>query len=300
MKTSLASTFDHLFNHNIKNHIKNIIIYDRNDQWSVDQCIDEKDHEIWKELYNNAYSLAFDNGIDMYKNGITNFCNMVEDFSYNIPNLNNISSIINSHTGWQIKVVAGFVDEIIFFRLLRDKFFPSSDIIRQSKRFYEKYKNTNVRNDLSYTPEPDIFHEIFGHAPFLFSTTYCDLLQSIGELGCEILEHTTLTEDLKIHNLKRLQNFVWWTLEFGLMKSNNKRGFDIYGAGILSSSNEIENSIKSKNIIDYDIQTVIMTRFDYSELQDRYFLIDSFDYLVKSFKENKNLFLYNGGKYKDI
>ena len=37
-----------------------------------------------------------------------------------------------------------------------------------------------------------------------------------------------------------------------------------------------------------------MTRFDYSELQDRYFIIDSFDDLIKSFNENKSLFFYNG------
>ena len=80
------------------------------------------------------------------------------------------------------------------------------------------------------------------------------------------------------------------------MKIDNERGFDIYGAGILSSSNEIKHAINSKNILDYDIETVIMTRFDYSELQDRYFLIDSFDFLVKSFNENKNLFLYKGDK----
>ena len=296
MKTSLTSKYDYLFEHDVKNYVKNIIIYDNNDEWSVEQYVDDKEHEIWKELYNNTYSLAYDNSIEMYKNGITNFCNLPIDFPDKMPNLNNISSIINNETGWKIKVVAGFVDEIIFFRLLRDKFFPSSDIIRLSERFHKKYKNTNVRNDLSYTPEPDIFHEIFGHAPLLFSKKYCDLLQSIGALGCEILENTSFSEDLKIHNLKRLQNFVWWTIEFGLMNIDNERGFDIYGAGILSSSNEIKHAINSKNILDYDIETVIMTRFDYSELQDRYFLIDSFDFLVKSFNENKNLFLYEGDK----
>jgi len=294
MKSSLSSPFDRLFSHNIENHVKNIIIYGNDDQWSIQQYIDHNDHPIWKKLYNEAYSLAYNNSIKMYKNGIDNFSNIIDNFSCEIPNLDNISTIIYNHTGWKIKVVAGFVDEIIFFSLLRDKFFPSSDIIRQSVRFYDKYKNTNVRNDLSYTPEPDIFHEIFGHAPFLFSTKYCNLLQSIGELGCEILQSTSLSEDLKIHNLKRLQNFVWWTIEFGLMKDDTQRGYNIYGAGILSSSNEIEHAINSNNIIEYDISTVVMTRFDYSELQDRYFLIDSFDSLVESFKENKNLFMYNG------
>ena len=110
-------------------------LFDENEQY-----IDEKEHLIWKELYNSTYLLAYDNSIKMYKIGISNFCNLVSDFPAKMPNLNNISSIINNETGWKIKVVAGFVDEIIFFRLLRDKFFPSSDIIRQSKRFYKKLR----------------------------------------------------------------------------------------------------------------------------------------------------------------
>ena len=296
MKTSKISKYDYLFKHDIKNHVKNIIIYDNNDNWEIEQYVGSDEDIIWEELYNNTHSLAYNNSIEMYKKGINNFCSFEPNFSQKMPNLDKISSIIYNETGWKIKAVAGFVDEIIFFKLLKNKFFPSSDIIRQSKRFYNKYKNTNVRNDLSYTPEPDIFHEIFGHAPFLFSHKYCELLQSIGELGCEILENSLLSEDLKIHNLKRLQNFVWWTLEFGLMKDDNERGYNIYGAGILSSSNEIEHSINTKNIFEYDVKTIVMTRFDYSELQDRYFLIDSFDFLLQSFKDNKNLFFYNGNK----
>ena len=49
-----------------------------------------------------------------------------------------------------------------------------------------------------------------------------------------------------------------------------------------------------KKLIKYDINEVIMTRFDYSDLQDRYFVIDSFDTLVESFNSNKDLFLFEG------
>ena len=119
MKTSQISKYDYLFKHNVKNHVKNIIIYDNNSQWSVEQYVDEKEHTIWKELYNSTYLLAYDNSIKMYKKGISNFCDLVSDFPATMPNLNNISSIINNETGWKIKVVAGFLDEIIFFRLLK-------------------------------------------------------------------------------------------------------------------------------------------------------------------------------------
>ena len=134
---------------------------------------------------------------------------------------------------------------------------------------------------------------------FLLNIEYCNFLKNIGCLGCEIIFCKDLSEELKSHNLKRLQNFVWWTLEFGLMKSTNELGYEIYGAGILSSLNEIDNAVNciknnSEKIINYDIEEVIMTRFDYSDLQDRYFVIDSFNTLLESFNSNKDLFFFKG------
>ena len=298
MKTTLKSEHDYLFSNNIENQIKNIIVYSEKDQWDINQnydLIDDEEHDIWKELYGKVYSIAYDNSIDMFRNGIDVFDRHLANFSLVMPNLDKVSQIIRRHTGWQIKTVSGFVDEIIFFELLSEKYFPSSDIIRLSSRFYNKYKNTEVRNELAYTPEPDIFHEIFGHASFLLDQGYCTLLQNIGEMGCDIINSKKLTEDLKSHNLKRLQNFVWWTLEFGVVKSNTELGFEIYGAGILSSFDEISNVINNKDkIIPYDFEEIILTRFDYSDLQDRYYMIDSFDSVIEDFKNKKELFYYQG------
>ena len=301
MKTNLKSIYDDLFIHNIENNIKNIIIYGDNDTWEIDQNyknLDPEEHIIWKNLFDKVYPLAYKYGTKIFKEGIDKLTTFNKNISNCIPNINCISNQLYDCSSWRIKTVAGFVDEIIFFELLKDRQFPSSDIIRLSKRFHEKYKNSYVRNDLSYTPEPDIFHEIFGHAPFLFNNKYCDLLQDIGCLGCDIIFKKDMTEDLKSHNLKRLQNFVWWTLEFGILESSNDLGVEIYGAGILSSYSEIENVVNCINndikIIDYDIESVVMTRFDYSELQDRYFLINSFDSLISSYYSNKDIFLFKG------
>ena len=75
----------------------------------------------------------------MFKSGINVLEENFINFSSSMPNLDNVSQIIKNRTGWQIKTVAGFVDEVIFFELLSNKYFPSSDIIRLSSRFYDKY-----------------------------------------------------------------------------------------------------------------------------------------------------------------
>ena len=114
-----------------------------------------------------------------------------------------------------------------------------------------------------------------------------------------------------VHNLKRLQNFSWWTYEYGLLKNHgetdclrtekNDIKYEIYGAGIISSFDEVRNVVscaKGKSnqskFIPYNIEEVVMTCFDYSHIQDRYFVIDSMKELYKSFLENKDIFLFEG------
>ncbi len=76
---------------------------------------------------------------------------------------------------------------------------------------------------------------------------------------------------------------------------------EIYGAGIMSSYAETlhvaacskgENSYSE--FFPYNIEEAVMTRFDYSEIQNRYFVIDSMDSLYKSFYDNQDLFWYKG------
>ena len=66
----------------------------------------------------------------------------------------------------------------------------------------------------------------------------------IGLLGYEIIKNKReLGPDLVAHNLKRLQNFSWWTYEYGLLKNygetdhlrreRNDIDYEIYGAGII-------------------------------------------------------------------
>ena len=306
MRYNKRSNYNSLFKHTLSNHVSNIIIYTNKDKWSIYQDynkITSEEHIIWNKLYEAVYNKAYKHGHIIFKDGLDVFNRNNPAFNLSIPNLNEISATLNNTTSWKIKPVAGFVDETIFFKLISECYFPSSDIIRLSTKFKNKYKGLNVKNNLSYTPEPDIFHEIFGHAPFLLNNKYCKLFQDIGKLGCKILNDMDFPDDLKYHNLKRLQNFVWWTLEFGLIAKDINKDFKILGAGILSSVDEINNVIKSikykkkySKIINYDIEKIVLTCFDYSNLQDRYFYINSFDCLYDSFYSNRDIFLFKGNQ----
>jgi phenylalanine-4-hydroxylase len=228
------------------------------------------------------------------------------------PEFEAISPLIENSTGWTLISVAGFLDEELFFDINKKRQFPVTEIIRQSPRFAEKYAGVNIQNDEGYTPEPDIFHDIQGHVPFLMNKKYADFMWEIGVLGDEIIkDERGLGPDLAAHNLKRLQNFAWWTYEFGLIKNTgdtdpfrrvaNDMDYEIYGAGIISSFDEVTNVVKCakgessrSKFLPYNIEEMIMTCYDYSNIQDRYYVIDSMDSLYKSFRANRKLFWFEG------
>ena len=306
-----TSKYDKLFTNVIPNSIQGIKIFSSKDAYVIDQRYDEVtnlENRIWSKLFQNLEPELDRYASKEYLLGLRSLPIPNNRF----PNFNEISPLIENATGWSLLPVAGFLDEELFFEINTKKQFPVTDIIRKSPRFDEKYSEIKIENKAGYTPEPDIFHDVQAHTPFLMNKDYANFMWEIGLLGYEILkDKKKLGRDLVVHNLKRLQNFSWWTYEYGLLKNDGKTDhlrtekndieYEIYGAGIISSFDEVRNVVscaKGKSnqskFIPYNIEEVAMTCFDYSHIQDRYFVIDSMKELYKSFLENKDIFLFEG------
>ncbi|MCB1743135.1 MAG: phenylalanine 4-monooxygenase, partial [Gammaproteobacteria bacterium] len=77
----------------------------------------------------------------------------------------------------------------------------------------------------------------------------------------------------------------WYTVEFGLINGNGggngKGGLRAYGAGILSSPTELRFALeaRSPNRIHLSVDRVMRTDYTISDLQQSYFVIDSFEQL---------------------
>jgi phenylalanine-4-hydroxylase len=308
---SQSTKYNHLFENVIPNAVGGIRIFGKNDNYAKPQDYDNLlnlENRIWAELFQNLEFLLDQYSSREYLLGLRSLPipnNMFPEFEA-------ISPLIENSTGWTLISVAGFLDEELFFDINKKRQFPVTEIIRQSPRFAEKYAGINIQNDEGYTPEPDIFHDIQGHVPFLMNKKYADFMWEIGVLGDEIIkDERGLGPDLVAHNLKRLQNFAWWTYEFGLIRNTgdsdsfrrvaNDMDYEIYGAGIISSLDEVTNVVKCakgessrSKFLPYNIEEMIMTCFDYSNIQDRYYVIDSMDSLYKSFRANQQLFWFEG------
>jgi phenylalanine-4-hydroxylase len=187
-----------------------------------------------------------------------------------IPYLKELSHVFLNTTGWKVARVPGLIHEQNFFELLRRRVFPSTDYIRG-------------KEELDYTPAPDLFHDIFGHMPLLTNKNFAAFYQKFGEAALNATgEKRTM-----------LETFHWFTVEFGLI--NNPEGRRIYGAGILSSHQEVQHALSNGvEVIPFDPERIVVQEYDVWHLQPILFAIDSFQQLEEGFKEwTKKLGLIN-------
>jgi phenylalanine-4-hydroxylase len=114
---------------------------------------------------------------------------------------------------------------------------------------------------------------VFGHVPMLADPVFADYMQAYGEGGLRSLGFGAL------HKLARL---YWYTVEFGLIQEAGE--LRIYGAGIVSSAGESRFALESDspNRIHFDLIRVMRTLYRIDDYQQGYFVIPSFDHLLKA------------------
>ena len=85
-----------------------------------------------------------------------------------------------------------------------------------------------------YTPEPDVVHEVIGHAITLAEPSYADLYVAAGRAARRVEYPEALEFVSKV---------FWFSLEFGVVHEAD--GPKAYGAGLLSSYGEIEEFVEA-------------------------------------------------------
>ena len=116
-----------------------------------------------------------------------------------------------------------------------------------------------------YTPEPDVAHEIIGHAVTLASTRLAELNRLFGEA-------VTRTKDAA--ELDRLARVYWFTIEFGVLRENGR--IKAYGTGLLSSAGELSEMHKAE-LRPLDLNAAANHVYDPTHYQAELFCADSFD-----------------------
>jgi phenylalanine-4-hydroxylase len=220
-----------------------------------------EDFKVWKTLFERQVDNLRGKSCENYLMCLNDLESVLN--SESIPRFEELTKLLKNKTGWEIEVVPGLIPVEDFFELLSNKKFCSSTWLRTMAQ-------------LDYLEEPDMFHDIFGHIPLFMNKEYADFAQKMGEIGVKYKHSEKI--------LVELQRIYWFTIEFGLIKSENMH--QIYGAGIISSFGET-NIINSEgtDIRSFSLNEIINADFCNSEIQTKYYSIESFDQLYQSFDE---------------
>ncbi|MBV8061404.1 MAG: hypothetical protein JO126_00500 [Alphaproteobacteria bacterium] len=239
----------------------------------VEIVYDESDHVRWCHLFH-----------DMEKTVPGRVAQEVADgFAWirkiggaeRIPTLEMMNKDITAVSGFKLVQVMGLVPHNEFFKLLMDGKFPVTLSIRRE-------------NEFSYTSFPDIFHDLAGHAPMFLNEIFCDFVRKIGALGWKF------RGDSKLQGA--VSKIYWYTIEFGLKRAapEQKQSCIAYGAGIVSSVAETQDSVESEyaadfdeqgnrsggkraiNRLPFDLRRVLHSHYDYAQPQELYFVIDDY------------------------
>jgi phenylalanine-4-hydroxylase len=172
-----------------------------------------------------------------------------------IPQLTEMNARLNELSNFRLAPIEGLVDTRGFLSWLSYRTMLSTQYIRHHSK-------------PGYTPEPDIVHESIGHIPMFTNRSFADFSQFIGH-GARIADDRQLEE---------LGTLYWFTVEFGLIEEGGD--LKAYGAGLLSSFEELEHAFSDKvERRDFNLEQVIGTRYNYSEMQKVLYIIPSYEEL---------------------
>ena len=171
-----------------------------------------------------------------------------------VPQLSEVTDRLRPLTGWTYVTAPGLVELREFYSALGERTFHSTQYLRHP-------------SEPLYTPEPDIIHEVVGHANQLASPRFAAITEAAGTAAARVETREAL---------QFVADVFWFSMEFGVMTEDGEP--KAYGAGILSSYGEMDEFVEVEH---RPLDLVAMGTLDYdiTRYQPVLFCADSLDQL---------------------
>lgn len=229
----------------------------------------ERNHESWRRLYSAMEDSWRRHANEHFLRGLDRLC-LSPDC---VPRLVDVNQFLYPLTGFKTKAVAGYLPAFQFFDCLRNREFPTTITIRDLGQ--------------SFSPWPDIFHDITGHVPMHTDPAFADTLVRFGDCAHTAVELVEGIRDREKQTqrltsiIRAMARFFWFTVESGLMQERD--GVKVYGSALLSSHSEIEHSLHSGRVQQFPLKLewVINQGFLPNFYQPLLFTVDSFSHLYE-------------------
>lgn len=212
-------------------------------------------HTTWAELVGRRMQQIEAHACQEYREGFRTIGLQVDK----LPDLAEVNLRLQPLTGWRATPVSGFLPPDAFFAMLAARQFPTTTWLRS-------------RESLDYIPEPDIFHDVFGHVPMHAHPVFADFLQRYGEICAGLTDK---------ESLERMGRLFWFTVEFGVIWQDG--GYRLYGSGLISSQGESNFVIEGgPEIRPFNIDQVLNQEFSTSEMQRVLYAVESFEQIYEA------------------
>jgi len=215
-------------------------------------------HAVWQTLYARRMPALRSSASRVFLAG-TDAIGLESEF---IPDLAILNRRLAPRTGWSAVPVDGFLPAPDFFASLARREFPTTVTIRAMDR-------------LDYVPEPDIFHDVFGHVPLHADPVFADFLQRFGAVAARAREPEAV---------ERMARLFWFTVEFGLIQEAGT--VKVYGSGLISSHADAANALgPGCDRRRFSLDAVLEQAFRIDELQPILFVVEDFGQLFEAVRE---------------
>ncbi len=209
------------------------------------------EHEVWRVIARQLEPLHHRHACRAYLEGKEEL-GLAAD---RVPQLDEVTRRLEPVTGFRYLPVAGLAPLREFYGSFADSAFYSTQYLRHPSLPL-------------YTPEPDVVHEVVGHANQLACPDFADLYRLVGAAVTR-----TTTEPA----LRFLSHVFWFSMEFGVVWEDGD--LKAYGAGILSSCGEAA-AYRSADVRPLDVAAMGEVAYDITRYQPVLFAARSMAHLV--------------------
>ena len=183
-----------------------------------------------------------------------------------ISQLGEVNEVLLRQTGFKLVPVAGLVSPRVFMSHLADGLFLATQYVRH-------------HSAPLYTPEPDVIHELIGHAALLANPGFAEVNRLFGEATNRVGED----------RIDALIRVYWYALEFGVVRLD--RGLKVVGAGLLSSFGELGRFESQAELRPYDLKEIANTPFNPTDYQGILFVAPGVRWLLDDLRRWLKTFL---------
>lgn len=217
----------------------------------------DKENATWKHVSETLMGLQDSFSCEAYLEGRTRLDLPID----RIPQLDEVSRRMEEATGFMLAPVGGLLDKAEFLPMLRHKVMRSTPYVRHHAYPF-------------FTPEPDIIHELRGHAPMFMHEPFVELSVQIGEAAHVAVQAGN--DEL----LDTIGLYYWYTVEYGLIMEHGE--LKIFGAG---SNGGIQDLLRSVDPTvekrPFSLEAIRSLSIDYDAPQEIFFVAEAYEQVVE-------------------